>query len=157
MRALLLFFSALCATLFGCLIAVLLEVVPLDSILRSGLVGLMVLCFLAAYLTPAWVAIAYDLERASAIMAINTLLGWTVIGWVVAYTWASRAKVKHKSPWSRNIEPASRGCPVCGYARKRCNNELPPLIENRKARAEMEYRDQGERIDPVSPPFRRRD
>lgn len=156
MRALILLIATLCPALCGGLIAMLLEIASLDFILRSCLVGMMTMCFVLAYLTPAWVAVAHDLERAKAIMVVNVLLGWTVIGWVAAYTWASRAKIKNESPWLRNLENASRGCPVCGYARKRCNDALPPLVDNRKAKAEMEYRKEGTRVDPITPPFRPR-
>ena len=42
--------------------------------------------FVMLYLLPAWIG---DKKRnANAILALNLLLGWTFIGWVIALVWA---------------------------------------------------------------------
>lgn len=43
-----------------------------------------------AYLAPAIVALALRRPRRGAIVAINILAGWTVLGWVAALVWALR-------------------------------------------------------------------
>jgi threonine/homoserine/homoserine lactone efflux protein len=40
------------------------------------------------YFLPALIAVRRDHENDSAIILLNLLLGWTVVGWVVALVWA---------------------------------------------------------------------
>lgn len=40
------------------------------------------------YLTPTWIAIKKKHTNKTAIILINLLAGWTIIGWVVALVWA---------------------------------------------------------------------
>jgi ABC-type transport system involved in cytochrome c biogenesis permease component len=49
---------------------------------------IMVVCLMAAYIAPAFVAHIRHHRNASAIMALNVLLGWTILGWVIALVWA---------------------------------------------------------------------
>jgi Superinfection immunity protein len=50
-----------------------------------------VLCLLCAlYLAPFVVAARHDHERLGWILAVNLLLGWTGIGWLLALRWARR-------------------------------------------------------------------
>ena len=42
----------------------------------------------ALYLIPYYVAIGNRKRNATAIGALNVLLGWTVIGWIAALVWA---------------------------------------------------------------------
>ena len=44
----------------------------------------------AVYCLPMIVAIRYRHCRRKAITALNLLLGWTLVGWVIALLWASR-------------------------------------------------------------------
>ena len=46
---------------------------------------------LALYGTPAFVAFGRDHHNARAILALNVLLGWTVLGWIGALVWALTA------------------------------------------------------------------
>jgi hypothetical protein len=49
------------------------------------------LCLLfALYLAPFMVAARNDHERIGGVLAVNLLLGWTGIGWLVALRWARR-------------------------------------------------------------------
>jgi hypothetical protein len=50
------------------------------------LVGLVFV--LAVYLVPTFVAFERRKRNAGAICALNLLLGWTFVGWVVALVWA---------------------------------------------------------------------
>lgn len=43
---------------------------------------------LAIYLVPSLAAIGRKHKNAGAITALNLLLGWTFVGWVVALVWA---------------------------------------------------------------------
>lgn len=45
-------------------------------------------CMFAAYFAPALIARFRHRPNGGAIFAFNLLLGWTVIGWVVALVWA---------------------------------------------------------------------
>jgi hypothetical protein len=59
----------------------------------SGLVGgllLVALCFigLAIYLLPSIIGFKSKKRNAGAIFALNLLLGWSFIGWVLALVWA---------------------------------------------------------------------
>jgi hypothetical protein len=47
----------------------------------------LVLC-MAVYFLPSIVAIQKQKHNTAAIMAVNILLGWSVIGWIVALVWA---------------------------------------------------------------------
>lgn len=53
------------------------------------------------YFLPAIVASRYQHSRQPAILFLNILLGWTVVGWVVALWWAlreNRQEFKAKHP-----------------------------------------------------------
>ena len=58
------------------------------------------LFFLAAavaiYFVPLFVAVRRGSKRANAIAALNVLLGWTLLGWVIALVWAL-ADDKHET------------------------------------------------------------
>jgi len=43
------------------------------------------------YFTPLFVAVRRNHPNTPAIVAVNLLLGWTFIGWVIAYVWAVTA------------------------------------------------------------------
>jgi Superinfection immunity protein len=47
------------------------------------------LLWLALYFLPAMFAIGRKHRNSSAICAVNLLLGWTVVGWIVAAVWSS--------------------------------------------------------------------
>jgi len=49
---------------------------------------------LVFYFLPTILAFARDKRDATAILVLNILLGWTVIGWVIALVWA----LKHDVP-----------------------------------------------------------
>lgn len=52
-------------------------------------IGIMLLIILGiAYFIPAVVALIRSHHNLGAIIALNVLLGWTVIGWIAAFVWS---------------------------------------------------------------------
>ena len=51
-----------------------------------GLLTLLIV--LAIYFVPTLVAIKREHHNLAAIIALNVLLGWTILGWVAALVWA---------------------------------------------------------------------
>jgi Superinfection immunity protein len=56
------------------------------------------LLLLAVYFIPALVASTRRHRQQLAIVVLNVLAGWTLIGWVVAFVWACTADVQPKQP-----------------------------------------------------------
>ncbi len=50
---------------------------------------LLAIIFLAIYFLPTIIASSYHKKNVVAIGVLNFLLGWTLIGWVIALVWAS--------------------------------------------------------------------
>jgi len=48
----------------------------------------LVVIVLVAYVLPAIIARSRDHHNSGAILALNLLLGWTLVGWVAAFVWA---------------------------------------------------------------------
>jgi hypothetical protein len=48
-------------------------------------------CFLALYFLPALIAGGRHLHERTAITLLNLFLGWTFIGWIIAFIWAIAA------------------------------------------------------------------
>lgn len=47
------------------------------------------LCFgIGAYLAPTWIALSRAHPESTKIAALNLVLGWTVLGWLIAMLWA---------------------------------------------------------------------
>jgi len=79
--------------------------------LFGGSVGLVILAFLVAlYFLPSIKAYQDKKTNRQAILALNIFLGWTLVGWVVALSWA----------YTKDIQPttavavSSVFCPSCG-------------------------------------------
>ncbi len=49
---------------------------------------ILALFLLALYLAPTIIAISTDHKQITAIVLLNILLGWTIIGWVGALIWS---------------------------------------------------------------------
>jgi hypothetical protein len=83
-----------------------------------GVVLTGVLCFLgfALYLLPS--IIGRNKRNSGALIALNILLGWTFIGWVVALVWSLTADqptvVLMQQPLQQVLPPASLRCSACG-------------------------------------------
>jgi Superinfection immunity protein len=57
-----------------------------ETLLRSLATLIVLLCL---YGFPSWLAWYRDHHNLAAIVLLNLLLGWTVIGWVAALIWAA--------------------------------------------------------------------
>ena len=75
---------------------------PANPGLASGIIGLLLL---ALYFLPAVVAKLRAHHQRGAILTLNILLGWTLLGWVVSFVWAVTA-VRPASPAVPSPEPA---------------------------------------------------
>lgn len=66
----------------------------------GDLIGMGVLLFIGAvvYLIPAIVASQRKHQNATPICLVNILLGWSVLGWIVALIWATTSNVKAAAP-----------------------------------------------------------
>ena len=79
---------------------------------------------LIVYFVPSY--LGKDKRNSGAIFALNLLLGWTLIGWVVALVWAltvdaasPRAGMQSSQPWTCTVcrgrlRYGNKFCPTCG-------------------------------------------
>lgn len=58
---------------------------------------LLLVVVLAVYFVPTLVAIKREHHNLGAIIALNVLLGWTLLGWVAALVWALTVVQKRDS------------------------------------------------------------
>ncbi|MEE9247594.1 MAG: superinfection immunity protein [Dehalococcoidia bacterium] len=77
-----------------------------------------VLIALAVYFLPAFVAKGRKKQNAGAIFVLNLLLGWTIIGWVIALIWAITVD-----------SPTSVGPPVSRITGSQADSENGPPSE----------------------------
>ena len=56
------------------------------------------LVMIGVYFIPAFVASHREHHNLSAISALNTLLGWTVLGWAIALIWALTSSPEREAP-----------------------------------------------------------
>lgn len=86
--------------------------------------GIMFMVFgLALYLLPTVEAYSRKYENAQTVAMVNVLLGWTFLGWVVAYIWAFRkpaivtmqsAAPEQETPRFLDTQKdATKVCPFC--------------------------------------------
>lgn len=78
-----------------------------------------VLVFFAVYFLPTVVALTKDRPNKGAIFGLNLLLGWTAIGWIVAFIW-SLTSGRHVLPPVVIAERQSAPPPQRHEATKRC-------------------------------------
>ena len=61
----------------------------MDSATSLGLAGILLLVVgIAAYFIPTIIAFKKERDNRVSILALNLLLGWSLIGWVVSLVWA---------------------------------------------------------------------
>ena len=86
----------------------------------GGLILFVVVVLL--YFIPA--IVGKDKRNAGAILVLNLLLGWTLVGWVVALVWAMTAE--EPAPTTATEQPPRYLCPRCkqpvGDAQTRCTS-----------------------------------
>jgi hypothetical protein len=65
------------------------------------LIGLIVFG-LAFYFAPTIIALLRGHPNMAPIMVVNFFLGWSLIGWVVALSWAFTAQERHRAVYGRS-------------------------------------------------------
>jgi hypothetical protein len=68
-----------------------------DAILAPARM-LMFLVGAALYLSPTALAVHRDCKATAWIIVLNILLGWTVVGWMIALSWAAWGKARTAPP-----------------------------------------------------------
>ena len=82
------------------------------------LVGFFLL--LCMYWSPTMIAFGRRTRRLGALAALNTLLGWTIIGWLIAFLWSVAAKPETAATVAIERRPRSlevKIAPVIRFAR----------------------------------------
>jgi hypothetical protein len=79
----------------------------------AAIVGmLLIVAAIAIYFLPSIVASNRRHQNAEAIAVLNLLLGWTVLGWIVALVWAftavQRPRGEMPPDWSADYDKARR-------------------------------------------------
>jgi fumarate reductase subunit D len=69
-----------------------------SAIGTTGRILLGLLVCLTGYWLPTGVAIMRDRKNTAAIAMLNTFLGWTLLGWVIALVWAVKAEDTPQQP-----------------------------------------------------------
>jgi hypothetical protein len=57
---------------------------------------LMLLVIILIYMLPTLIAFGREHPRRQDIAVVNIILGWTLIGWIAAFLWASLAHVENE-------------------------------------------------------------
>ena len=81
--------------------------------LRVSLIALLAMAAVGVYLAPALIAVARRADRAELVLAVNALLGWTLVGWVGAMLLATRARQLPTGPPA----PGAAARPALGQPR----------------------------------------
>ncbi|NIJ49669.1 superinfection immunity protein [Rhizomicrobium electricum] len=58
------------------------------SIWHLAIVSVFLVALLGVYLLPTWIAFGQKHHSRGAILALNLLLGWTLLGWIGALVWS---------------------------------------------------------------------
>ena len=92
------------------------------------------------YFLPAIVADSRDHQNKIAVCALNLLLGWTFVGWVVAMVWALKESDKPAKSSARpalDWPAATKACPFCAEqvlvaakVCKHCQRDIPPAADS---------------------------
>ena len=91
----------------------------LDALARASVQNLLALA--ALYFVPSVIAMINWHYHRGAIILLNILAGWTLVGWVAAYVWAFHRPLRQASERTRRpcphcaelILPQANICPFC--------------------------------------------
>ncbi len=56
---------------------------------ENTIMVILLILIVILYLLPTLLAFARDIPRRKAVTVLNIILGWTLIGWFVAFLWAT--------------------------------------------------------------------
>ena len=79
--------------------------------METVIISVLVLGF---YFLPAWQAMQRKHNSVGAITALNLLLGWTVVGWILALIWANTGNINTGPTPDTHVK-----CPDCAELIKR--------------------------------------
>ena len=80
---------------------------------------LVVVILISFYFLPA--SLAWNKKKASRIISLNLFLGWTVVGWIIAFVWAITAERQQRQIKAILNRPTTRSV-LC----VNCGRRLPP-------------------------------
>jgi hypothetical protein len=109
MKHQLLFLAAVVAATFAVIVIAMGLAHNTDAILAPARM-LMLLIGVAIYASPSALAVHRDCKATGGIISLNILLGWTVVGWLIALSWAAWGKARTAPP----TIPAPPGAVVTG-------------------------------------------
>ena len=69
---------------------------------------------IALYFVPAICAFNRDSKNSGAILVLNILFGWTLIGWVACFIWAFASDKNITNPVKTTNKELSKFCTDCG-------------------------------------------
>ncbi|MCY3783601.1 MAG: superinfection immunity protein [Chloroflexi bacterium] len=72
---------------------------------------MVIICGSFLYLSPSLVAHLKEHERTASIFLVNLVIGWTVIGWIVVWTWVLKTLPKTTESGRRSLQPSVRTLP----------------------------------------------
>lgn len=102
-------------------------IIPAEELILYAYLALVVGTFLTLYELPAIVAYRREHPSFLAILCLNILLGWTIIGWIVALVWARTGNCVHHS----TVSPKLRSSPPAPLPETLCITSLKLLVEQR--------------------------
>lgn len=113
--------------------------------MNQVLAVLLLIGLIGVYFLPAIIAVANKHPHVGGIVALNLLLGWTILGWVAAFIWSIVTPAppviyaQQRGDWSApqgtlpSLLKDTRPCPHCAEEIKRaatvcrfCNRDVPP-------------------------------
>jgi len=115
----------------GFIVVIVFLMAAVDGSVGTGFaVGLVTFLVITGYLLPSIIALKRDKHNKSAIIMLNVLLGWTLVGWVVAMVWAVTKdtvltaqvtappapplfKYDYSAKPSAPVDPDVKICPFC--------------------------------------------
>jgi hypothetical protein len=95
--------------------------------------GFLLIC---AYFAPAIIAAARKHSNVGPIVVVNVLLGWTIIGWIVALAWCLSSSTR-PTRVIQAVQPEERSSSFKLPPRVRSDAELQKLVDAETARRKV--------------------
>ncbi len=115
----------------GCTTAPIADTTARQTSMREGDWVPLLFVSVFVYFIPMFVTMYRNHPSRSAIVALNLLLGWTVLGWVIALVWALtgrraelEARAGDRRPCPHCAEPILAEAQVCRF----CGRDVAPLV-----------------------------